>query len=60
MLFTEARQAVKEVTDNWWLFLVSGLERVISYDKCLSLKQGGTHDERTDPGSGSRPSPYSR
>ena len=23
--FTEARQAVKEVTDNWWLFLVSGL-----------------------------------
>jgi uncharacterized membrane protein HdeD (DUF308 family) len=25
MLFTEARQAVKEVTDNWWLFLVSGL-----------------------------------
>jgi uncharacterized membrane protein HdeD (DUF308 family) len=25
MLLTEARQAAKEVTDNWWLFLVSGL-----------------------------------
>jgi Short repeat of unknown function (DUF308) len=25
MLLTEARQAVKEVTDNWWLFLITGL-----------------------------------
>jgi uncharacterized membrane protein HdeD (DUF308 family) len=25
MLYTEAREAVKQVTDKWWLFLVAGL-----------------------------------
>jgi uncharacterized membrane protein HdeD (DUF308 family) len=25
MLYTEAREAVKQVTDKWWLFLVGGL-----------------------------------